>query len=281
MSYIFISYNHKNRNYALKLANTLKEQGFDIWIDEDINAGDRWYPEIIKAILNSGCVIVIMTPEAEKSEWVEKEILIAQREEKPIFPLLLSGREFSLLITIQSTDVRGEKLPAEKFYKSLAQVVPRQKPTALQPTAYELLKDNPVSYESSSIKIEDEYVLIVEDDREIGDFTREMVEKLTGIEAHHEINGQKALAIATNNKPRLLILDLHLPKISGWKVLDEFRKIYPKNTPPVIIMTANVDPANKLIGRLASVSAYLSKPFTPIQLLNTIQSVLEIPDEDK
>jgi hypothetical protein len=67
-----------------------------------------------------------MTPEAQESKWVRREILYAQRENKPIFPLLLRGKEFPLLIEIQYVDVRNEQVPPKGFYQRLARAVPRQ-----------------------------------------------------------------------------------------------------------------------------------------------------------
>jgi len=65
-----------------------------------------------------------MTPDSEGSEWVEREILLAQRERKPIFPLLLYGQENPLLITIQYADVTNGRMPPDNFYERLAQVAP-------------------------------------------------------------------------------------------------------------------------------------------------------------
>lgn len=120
MSHIFISYSHLDSRYAQSLAEELTRRGFSVWIDYDINYGDRWFATITEAIRRSSCVVVIMTPDAEQSEWVEKEILFAQREKKPIFPLLLKGSGFPLLITSQYVDVTNGKLPPDRFYERLS-----------------------------------------------------------------------------------------------------------------------------------------------------------------
>jgi formylglycine-generating enzyme required for sulfatase activity len=65
-----------------------------------------------------------MTPDSEESEWVEREILLAQREGKPIFPLLLSGQENPLLITTHYVDVTDGRLPPGEFYERLAHTAP-------------------------------------------------------------------------------------------------------------------------------------------------------------
>ena len=131
MSHIFISYSHKDGDYAHKLSDALKKNGFSPSMDEDIEYGDRCIPTITEAIRRSSCVMVIMTPDAEQSEWVEKEILIAQREKKRIFPLLLQGIEFPSLINVQSVNVSGGIMPPQRFFdEKLAEVAPLGTPPA-------------------------------------------------------------------------------------------------------------------------------------------------------
>ena len=101
MSHIFISYSRRNQTYARALAEDLREHGFDVWIDDRIDIGDRWFAVIVRAIETCGAVVVVMSPDSEKSEWVQREILIAQRDHKPLFPILLEGREFGVLIDLQ------------------------------------------------------------------------------------------------------------------------------------------------------------------------------------
>lgn len=120
MTDVFISYNRHDQVYARKLADDLRRHGLDVWIDDRIGHGDHWFDEIEQAISSSAAVVVIMTSEAEKSEWVKKEILIAKRERKPIYPVLLQGREFGLLIDLQFADVTGGRLPPDDFYARLA-----------------------------------------------------------------------------------------------------------------------------------------------------------------
>ncbi len=118
-NHVFISYSRKDRTYARNLANDLRKRGFEVWIDDRIDYGDRWWRTIDQAICTGAAFIVVMTPDAQESEWVEREILLAQREQKPIFPLLLRGKEFSLLITTQYADVTNGQMPPDSFYERL------------------------------------------------------------------------------------------------------------------------------------------------------------------
>ena len=72
MSHIFISYSHKDSEYAHRLAGSLEARGIEPWIDERIDYGTRW-PKVIQAHLDScGAFIVVMTPRSYESDWVQK-----------------------------------------------------------------------------------------------------------------------------------------------------------------------------------------------------------------
>jgi len=121
--HVFISYSREDRAYVRRLADDLRGNGFEVWMDKRIECGDRWWQEVVKAVHACAALVVVMTPDAERSEWVEKEIMLAQREGKPILPLLLRGKEFSLLIDRQRVDVTGDRLPPQAFYQRLRRVL--------------------------------------------------------------------------------------------------------------------------------------------------------------
>jgi tetratricopeptide (TPR) repeat protein/cellulose biosynthesis protein BcsQ len=118
--HVYISYSRKEQSYARSLAEVLRGRGFNVWIDDSINLGDRWWQMITQAIRDCAAFIVIMTPDSMESEWVEREVLMAQRESKPIFPLLLRGQGFPLLITMQYVDVTGGHMPPQSFFDRLS-----------------------------------------------------------------------------------------------------------------------------------------------------------------
>jgi murein DD-endopeptidase MepM/ murein hydrolase activator NlpD len=124
MSHIFISYSRKDKIYARDLATDLQKHGFNVWIDDRIDYGTRWWRTIEDAIQNCSAFVIIMTPDSRNSEWVEREILMAQKRNKPIFPLLLSGEEFGLLITTQFANVTQGQMPQDDFYNDLAAIIP-------------------------------------------------------------------------------------------------------------------------------------------------------------
>lgn len=89
MSYIFISYAHKDKNFTTNLIHQIKSAGFTSWIDsEEIRAGDNWRQEIDDAIEASFAVIVIMTKAAKKSEYVTYEWSYALGAKISVIPVL-------------------------------------------------------------------------------------------------------------------------------------------------------------------------------------------------
>ena len=128
MSHIFISYSHKDTKYAHRLADTLKEKGFEVWIDARLDYGSQWSNEIQQQLDTCGAFIVLMSPRSYASEWVQNELNRAKRKAKAIFPFLLDGDEPWLIVeSTQFIDVRGEILPDNKFYTTLERFVSRSK----------------------------------------------------------------------------------------------------------------------------------------------------------
>jgi len=123
VSSVFISYSHKDSDYAHKLALTLEHQGISVWIDDRIDYGTQW-PNVIQENLdNSTAVIVIMTPRSYQSQLVQNELTRAQDNGKPIFPLLLdSDKPFLAVQTIQYVDVRDGNLPPQRFFDRIRDV---------------------------------------------------------------------------------------------------------------------------------------------------------------
>jgi hypothetical protein len=128
MPHVFISYSKTDQEYALALADFLLVQGFNVWIDrQGIEAGDDWWESIVKGINGCNAFIVIMTPASKASRWVKSEVLVADKQEKPMFPLLLKGDNWELFIATQYADVRNGSMPNPDFLRRLSQYVSPQK----------------------------------------------------------------------------------------------------------------------------------------------------------
>jgi hypothetical protein len=85
---------------------------------------------IVDAVEGCAAFVSIMSPAAHESKWVEREILLADRYNKPAFPLLLDGEPFPIYVGTQYLDVREGKLPPDPFFTRLAQMVSKDAPAA-------------------------------------------------------------------------------------------------------------------------------------------------------
>jgi len=121
MGYVFISYSTQNRTYAQKLAKKLQGEGIDVWIDNaKIRSGENWWQSIVKALSAASAVVVLMTPASRASQWVQREILLADQMKKRVFPVLLEGENWEIFVDIQYADMRKTKgLPSKVFFEEL------------------------------------------------------------------------------------------------------------------------------------------------------------------
>ncbi|HEX3052786.1 MAG TPA: TIR domain-containing protein [Aggregatilineaceae bacterium] len=126
MAHVFISYSKRDRTYARQLADKLREEGFNVWIDDRLDYGEEWWSVIVQAIQDCTAFIVIMSNESKISKWVKRELGVADHQNKPMFPLLLEGENWDLFVWTQYLDVRGGQLPPADFFDALDNVLPRQ-----------------------------------------------------------------------------------------------------------------------------------------------------------
>ena len=113
-------------------------------------------------------------------------------------------------------------------------------------------------------------ILLVEDEKKLRDMVAQHLRQ-EGFMVAQATDGMEALEIWQEIKPDLLVLDLMLPRLSGWEVL---KKIRQKHNTPVIVLTARADEVDKLLGLELGADDYITKPFSPRELSARIKAVL-------
>lgn len=114
-------------------------------------------------------------------------------------------------------------------------------------------------------------ILIVDDENSIRDIIKEYLD-FAGYEYQEAANGLQALELLKNEIFDLIVLDIMMPQMDGISVLKELRKTLDT---PVILLTARGNEYDKLIGFDMGADDYMSKPFSPKELLARIKSVLK------
>jgi len=117
--HVFVSYSRQDQVYARELANHLRRSGLSVWIDDDVDYGDRWEKVICERIDTCVALVVIMTSDAEDSKWVRNEVARSEAMLKPMLPLLLDGQPFFRLGHLQYEDVRDGRMPGLRFIGQL------------------------------------------------------------------------------------------------------------------------------------------------------------------
>ncbi|MDZ4768320.1 MAG: response regulator [Chloroflexota bacterium] len=119
-------------------------------------------------------------------------------------------------------------------------------------------------------------VLIVEDAFELAEILQLTLRRLK-LRTVHESFGGRASERYRELQPDVVLLDISLPDIPGWQVLENIKessKAMGSRMPIVIVITAFGDPANRLIGKLQGVYRYLIKPFTPREVEQIVKEAL-------
>ena len=113
-------------------------------------------------------------------------------------------------------------------------------------------------------------VLVVDDEPKIVQIARDYLQR-AGFSVVSAADGTGALATARAAKPDLIVLDLKLPGMDGLDVARELRKA---SSVPIIMLTARVDETDKLVGLELGADDYMTKPFSPRELVARIRAVL-------
>ena len=115
-----------------------------------------------------------------------------------------------------------------------------------------------------------ELILVVDDEPKIVKLARDYLER-GGFRVISAAGGANALAITRQERPDLVVLDLNLPGMDG---LDVCRALRRDTDVPIIMLTARVEEADRLIGLELGADDYITKPFSPRELVARVRAVL-------
>jgi len=118
-------------------------------------------------------------------------------------------------------------------------------------------------------------VLCIDDDRLLLGLVKDAIET-HGFEALTAIDGPSGLALAKAQRPDIILVDVMMPKMSGFEVCQHLRADPKLKGTPIIIITAMADPDLKAKGLEAGANLAIPKPFNPTQIIVLIKKALEL-----
>ena len=119
----------------------------------------------------------------------------------------------------------------------------------------------------------DECILIVEDNREINDYLKSLLEPLYCVET--AFDGLEGYNKTLERRPDLIISDVMMPKVDGFELCRRIKENEETSTLPIILLTAKNAGKFKLLGAQSGADEYISKPFDPGYLVQKIRSLLD------
>ncbi|MES2201073.1 MAG: response regulator transcription factor [candidate division FCPU426 bacterium] len=124
-------------------------------------------------------------------------------------------------------------------------------------------------------------ILVVDDEKDIVDLLVYNLER-AGLGVLKAYDGETALRKATTESPDLAVLDVMLPGMDGWELLRRLRQDKKTAVMPVIMLTARGDETDKVLGLELGADDYLTKPFSPKELVARVRALLRrsrpVPD---
>lgn len=117
-------------------------------------------------------------------------------------------------------------------------------------------------------------ILLVEDDPWLEKLVSATISR-SDFKLIHAKDGEEAITVAVNENPNLILLDVNMPKLDGFEVCKILRGKEQFADIPILFLTAKSEPADIEKGFASGGTAYMTKPFSPLELLSTIERILE------
>jgi DNA-binding response OmpR family regulator len=118
-------------------------------------------------------------------------------------------------------------------------------------------------------------VVYIEDEPEMIDLVR-LILKRKQYEVIGASGGREGLDAVRKTIPDIILLDLMMPDMDGWEVYQQLKADEATRSIPVIVITAKAQRIDKVLGlHIAKVDDYISKPFSPVELIESLQKVFE------
>jgi DNA-binding response OmpR family regulator len=122
------------------------------------------------------------------------------------------------------------------------------------------------------------HIIYIEDEQEMIELVKLILSR-KGYQITGATGGLQGLELVRDQLPDLVLLDLMMPDMDGWDVYQQIRADGPTQDIPVIIVTAKAQNIDKVLGlHIAKVDDYICKPFSPQELISSVENILSKSD---
>jgi DNA-binding response OmpR family regulator len=123
---------------------------------------------------------------------------------------------------------------------------------------------------------EDKRLVCIEDEPEMIDLVRLILSR-KGFNVIGANGGVEGLEVVRRERPDLILLDLMMPDMDGWEVYQQIKADEDLREIPVVVVTAKAQSIDKVLGlHIAKVDDYITKPFGPTDLLESVEKILSV-----
>jgi len=127
---------------------------------------------------------------------------------------------------------------------------------------------------NAPVTVNGKLVVCIEDEQEMIDLVQLILGR-RGFEVEGANGGLEGLEKVQQKKPDLVLLDLMMPDMDGWEVYQRMKSDEELREIPVIVVTAKAQSIDKVLGlHIAKVDDYITKPFGPQELLESVEKIL-------
>jgi two-component system response regulator VicR len=135
-----------------------------------------------------------------------------------------------------------------------------------------------LSHQEATLNMQSKRLAYIEDEIEMIDLVRLILGR-HGYTVLGASGGREGLDLVRKELPELILLDLMMPDMDGWEVYHQIKSDERTRDIPVIVITAKAQDIDKILGlRVAKVQDYISKPFSPQDLVDRVEQVLSNTD---
>lgn len=125
----------------------------------------------------------------------------------------------------------------------------------------------------------DATILVVDDEVDVRTLCRVNLE-YEGYSVLEATDGREGVEMAKAHKPDLILLDLMMPEMDGWQVIEALKQRPDTMQIPVVLLTAKTDEASQLRGFQEGIIDYITKPFNPLVLSRYVEKALNEDEEE-